>query len=37
MDGITNSMVMSLSKFCKMRKGREEWGAAVHKVVKSRT
>jgi len=24
LDGITNSMVMSLSKFCKMMKGREE-------------
>ena len=35
MDGITNSMDMSLSKFQEMVKDREDWGVAVHGVTKS--
>ena len=37
LDGITDSMDMSLSKFWKMTKDREAWFAAVHVVTKSWT
>ena len=35
LDGITNSIEMSLSKFQEIRKDREAWRAAVHRVTKS--
>ena len=37
MDGITDAMHMSLSKFREIVKDRDAWHAAVHGVTKSQT
>ena len=37
LDGIIDSMDMSMSKFWEIVKDREAWSAAVHDVIKSQT
>ena len=37
LDGITDSMGMSLSKFQELVMDREAWRASIHGVTKSRT
>ena len=37
LDGITDTMDMSLGKFQETVKDREAWRAAVHRVAKSQT
>ena len=37
LDGITNSMDMSLSRLLEVVKNREDWHAAVHEVAKTQT
>jgi len=37
LDGITDSMDVSLSELCQLVMDREAWRAAIHGLVKSRT
>ena len=37
LDGITDSMDMSLSRLQEMVKDRKAWGAAAHRIAKSQT
>ena len=37
LDGITDSVDMSLSKLREMVKDREAWQASIHRVIKSQT
>ena len=37
LDGITDSMDMSLNKLKEMVKDREAWHAAVHRITKNQT
>ena len=37
LDGITDSMEMSMSKLKEMEKDRDAWRAAIHEVEKSQT